>query len=135
MSAARIVSKESKIDLTESNGGVYYIHAIIDNLETNMLLDTGSKYVVLSKNTFNRIKSIHSMMPIKTISGMNANGSVGSYQVYKVNDLTLGACELHDIEVVYMPKSTRDILGLSVLRSMSPFTVNIDKSLLTVNCG
>ena len=130
----RIVSKESQIDLTESNGGGYYIHATIDTQETNMLLDTGSKYVVLSKTTFNKIKSIHRMIPVRAISGMNANGSVGSYQVYKVDDLTLGTCELRDIEVVYMPRSTRDILGLSVLQSISPFTVDLSQSMLTATC-
>lgn len=130
----RIVSKESQIDLIENNSGGYYIHATIDTQETDMLLDTGSKYVVLGKNTFNKIKSVHSMVPVRAISGMNANGSVGSYQVYKVNDLTLGACELHDIEVVYMPKSTRDIMGLSVLQNISPFTVDLSRSMLKATC-
>jgi len=130
----RAVFKESQIDLAESNSGGYYVHAIIDTTETDMLLDTGSKYVVISKNTFNHIKEVHDMIPVRKITGINANGSTGSYQVYKVNDLTIGDCELHNIEVVYMPRSTRDILGLSVLKSISPFTVNLTDSYITANC-
>lgn len=130
-----VVFNETQIDLTESNSGGYYIHATIDTNETDMLLDTGSKYVVVSKNTFNHIKALHPMKPIRQIAGVNANGTVGSYQVYMVNDLTIGDCELHDIEVVYMPRSTRDILGLSVLKSISLFTINLSDSYITVNCG
>lgn len=132
----RIVSKESKIPLDEHEGGGYYLHTTADSQETDMLLDTGSKYVVLSKKTFNNIQlNHHNMVLIRTINGVTANGDISAYNVYMIETLIVSnECVLKNVEAVLMPNSKADILGVNVLKSMSPFTVNFSDSTLTALC-
>ena len=123
------------IPLTLGSGGGYYVHTVVDSdVDSDMLLDTGSKYVVLSGKTFNTIKQTHTMTVVDTIRGVTANGSVNTYTVYLLESLAVSGCVLHNVRAVLISNSDKDILGISALESLSPFSVNLRESSLTVSC-
>jgi hypothetical protein len=60
-----------------------------------------------------------------------ANGKRLNVAVYRVASLKLGEnCVLTDVEVAVMPGATRDILGLSALRKVEPFALQLEPPVL-----
>jgi len=61
-------------------------------------------------------------------------GSERIIPLYTVKRIQLaGNCEVRDVKVAVLPKSTRRIMGLSALRQLAPFSVSFDPPMLTVN--
>jgi predicted aspartyl protease len=121
-----------------SAGGGYYVRGILgDGIESEMLVDTGSSYVVLSRDTFAQLKREGTAVFERTIHGATAAGRLMEAKVYRVSALTLGnGCVLRDIEAVALPRADRDILGLSALRRMQPFSLQFEPAALTISaCG
>lgn len=55
--------------------------------------------------------------------------------VYRVAELDLGAgCVIRDFEAVALPGARKNILGLSALKSVAPFTVHLDPGRLELTC-
>ena len=96
-----------------------------------MLVDTGSGYVALTRATFARIKDLPGVTYLREITGSMANGKQLNVPVYRVASLKLGeSCVLTDVEVAVMPGATRDILGLSALRKVEPFALQLEPPVL-----
>ena len=132
--AASAVDIELPLQQVES--GNFYLDATLDNIvQTELLFDTGSGYVSLSKRTFDRIKSDPGTVFSRHISGRMANGRTVSVPVYTIRELSLSAeCVLSDLEVVVFPNADRDILGLNALRKLQPFTFQMDPPMLSASC-
>jgi clan AA aspartic protease (TIGR02281 family) len=123
------------LPLQHAESGNLYVDARFgDNFETRMLLDTGSGYVSLTTDTFRRLKreSAESDAPVfsRRITGVMANGRSTSVSVYRLAELTIGACVLEDVEAVVFPRAGENILGLSALRRVQPFTIDMDQGRL-----
>jgi predicted aspartyl protease len=112
--------------------GNYYVHGSFGaGVETELLVDTGSGYVALTRETFARLKGSPGVTYLRDIAGSMANGKVLSVPVYRVASLKLGSsCVLNDVEVAVMPGGTRDILGLSALRKAEPFALQLEPPVL-----
>jgi predicted aspartyl protease len=112
--------------------GNYYVQGIFGTgVETDLLVDTGSGYVALTRATFTRIKDLPGVTYLRNISGSMANGKQLNVPVYRVASLKLGeSCVLTDVEVAVMPGATRDILGLSALRKVEPFALQLEPPVL-----
>jgi len=126
------------LPLQQQGAGGYYVHGLLAGaVETDMLVDTGSSYVVLSGATFARLKSQGHPVYQRTISGATATGRVLDAKVFLVSELALGdVCILRDVEVVMLPGAERDILGLSALRRLQSFALEFDPATLTASaCG
>ena len=125
------------VPMRQQASGNYYVHGTLTGgVGTDMLVDTGSGYVSLSKATFTRIKAQPGTEYLRDIVGTMANGRLLKVPVYRVAELALGACLLTDVEIVVMPNTARDILGLSALRRLEPFTMQLSDSALVVSgCG
>lgn len=125
------------LPLQQEGAGGYYVHGLLGGaVEADMLVDTGSSYVVLSGSTFDRLKREGQTVYQRTIRGATATGRVLDARVFLVSELALGdACVLRDVEVVAMPGAERDILGLSALRRLQPFALQFgpDAPTLTVS--
>jgi len=116
--------------------GTYYIQAILDeHVDTMLLLDTGSGYVSLSQQTFNKLAAGSTKRLLRHIQGVMANGKKVTVPIYQIAELRLGSsCVLHEIEVAVMPAGSRDILGLNAIRQLQPVTLALDPPSLSGNC-
>ncbi|MGV3590144.1 MAG: retroviral-like aspartic protease family protein [Gammaproteobacteria bacterium] len=125
------------IALEAAASGTFYVNASLNAaIETELLLDTGSGYVSLSKRTFERVTAGANPKPERTITGILADGNAVSVPIYRIAELKLGSdCVLHDVEVAVFRNAARDILGLNALKQMQPFTLQLDPPQLSANCG
>lgn len=119
-------------DMHRVDSGNYYVHGSFGpGVETDLLVDTGSGYVALTRSTFARIKDLPGVTYLRDIAGSMANGKVLNVPVYRVASLKVGtSCVLTDVEVAVMPGGTRDILGLSALRKAEPFAMQLEPPVL-----
>lgn len=125
------------IPLEAVKAGTFYVKASLDGfVDTDLLLDTGSGYVSLSKKTFDRIRNDETTVFQRNITGVMANGSAVSVPVYRIGELRLSSqCVLHDIEVAVFRNTSRDILGLNALMQLQPFTLQLDPPVMTATCS
>jgi predicted aspartyl protease len=119
-------------EMQRVDSGNYYVHGVFESgIETDLLVDTGSGYVALTRATFARLKDLPGVTYLRDISGSMANGKRLNVAVYRVASLKLGEnCVLTDVEVAVMPGATRDILGLSALRKVEPFALQLEPPVL-----
>jgi len=135
--ATPAVAEEMSLPLHTAGSGTLYLDGmLIGKVNTEMLLDTGSGYVSLSRETFNQVKSDTGTKFLREIRAVMANGKTMAVPVYEIAQLSLGAhCMLYDVEVAVMPNGSRDILGLNALRQLQPLTIQLDPPQLTANCS
>ena len=128
--AAERFAHSAEMQRVES--GNYYVHGIFGaGVETDLLVDTGSGYVALTRATFARLKDLPGVTYLRNIAGSMANGKQLNVAVYRIASLQLGdSCVLTDVEVAVMPGATRDILGLSALRKVEPFALQLEPPVL-----
>jgi len=127
----------SDIPLEAVQAGTFYVRGILDGVvDTDLLLDTGSGYVSLSKRTFDQIKHDASTVFQRHITGVMANGSSISVPIYRIGALRLSSnCVLTDIEVAVFNNTSRDILGLNALKQIQPFTLQLDPPVMSATCS
>lgn len=123
------------VPMHQQESGNYYVHGVLSGgVDTEMLVDTGSGYVSLSKATFSRVRHAPGTEYVRDIYGAMANGKILKVPIYRIAELSLGAeCVLTDVEVVVMPNTSRDILGLSALRRLEPFAMRLSTPALLVS--
>ena len=116
------------VPLEQQSSGAFYIRGTLGaSVDTELLVDTGSSYVVLSRATFKAVEKSQGASFKRTIQGATASGKVVKAKVYEVSALSIGDdCVLESVEVVVLPGSKRDILGLSALKRVQPFTFDLD---------
>lgn len=132
------IGRDLSLPMWQQGMGGYYVRGVFGGgIESELLVDTGSSYVVLSRDTFNRLKRDRAMTFQRTIRGTTAAGRVMKADVYSISRLTLGGdCVLRNVEAVTLPSADRDILGLSALRRLQPFALQFEPAALTVSaCG
>ena len=114
------------VPMQEHDSGQYYVHAVLSGgVETDFLVDTGSGYVALSKETFDKVKHRSGTEYERDIVGAMANGRLLKVPIYRVAELAISDdCRLTDVEVAVFPSGARDILGLSALRRVQPFAMH-----------
>lgn len=132
------IARSDQLPLEQAPSGNFYVDADFGGaLNTAMLLDTGSGYVGLTKRTFKRLQANTGDAGApefrRKITGVMANGRATSVSVYTLPELRFGSCVLRDVEAVVFPRADRDILGLSALKRMQPFTLDLEDGLLTTS--
>lgn len=116
------------VPLVPKASGAFYVRGTLGGVvSSELLVDTGSSYVALSRKTFNALQRNKLTTYVRSIHGATANGRVVRARVYEVSELAIGEhCVLESVEVVVLPGSDRDILGLSALRRVEPFTFDLE---------
>ena len=134
LAQAELMSSVSLPMWQQGTGGYYVRGVFAGEIESELLVDTGSSYVVLSRSTFAKLKRNGATEPQRTIRGTTAAGRSVEAKVYLISELALSeACVLRDIEAVVLPNADRDILGLSALRRLQPFSLNFEPAALTIS--
>lgn len=113
--------------LDRKPSGNYYLQVdVAPGISSEFLVDTGSGYVVLTKATFESVRDLPGTLHLRNITGRLANGKTARARIYRLARLELdGDCVLRDVEVAVMPGGTRNILGLSALRRVAPFAMEM----------
>lgn len=134
-SSARAAETVS-LALSSNTVGTLHVTARLGQaVPADFLLDTGSAYVVLSADTRRRLESEGSLQPVRKLRAVMANNATVSAPVYRVSALELApGCVVRDFEAVALPGARKNILGLSALRAVAPFTINLEPSRLDVTC-
>ncbi len=126
------------VPIYKEHSGTFTVAGAIEGaIETRLLLDTGSTYVVLSPDTFKALTRTRSPEKLRLIKGAMADGSVRQAPVYRLSSLTLSpSCTLTDVEAVVFDGATRDILGISALSRLGEMTVAFSPGRLRfAQCG
>ncbi len=136
MAQAELMSPVS-LPMWQQGTGGYYVRGVFSGgIESELLVDTGSSYVVLSESTFSRLKRRGATDFKRSIRGTTAAGRSVEAKVYSISELALGEhCVLHDVEAVVLRNADRDILGLSALRRLQPFSLNFAPATLSGTCA
>jgi len=124
------------VDLSSNAVGTLHVQARLgEHVDTEFLLDTGSAFVVLSEATRRTLDAEGALVPLRRLRAVMANNAVTNAQVYRVTSLQLSSgCVVRDFEAVVLPGARKNILGLSALRSVAPFTVHLEPLRLELNC-
>lgn len=125
-----------RVGLSSNAVGTLHVQAKLgEHVDTEFLLDTGSAFVVLSEATRRTLAEEGALVPLRRLRAVLANNAVTNAQVYRVTSLELASgCVVRDFEAVVLPGARKNILGLSALRSVAPFTVHLEPLQLELHC-
>jgi len=134
---APAVCASERVDLAPSAVGTLHVDAVMGRaVSGEFLLDTGSAYVVLSAASRDRLEAEGALEHLRTLRAVMANNARVSAPVYRVSRLALSPhCVLTDVEAVALPGARKNILGLTALRPLAPFTIHLEPAQLELNCG
>jgi predicted aspartyl protease len=125
------------VALSSSGVGTLHVDGLLGAVgRTEFLLDTGSAYVVLSAATRNKLAAGGKLRQVRKLRAVMANNHTVAAPVYRVSRLELSAnCVITDFEAVALPGARKNILGLSALRAVAPFTVHLEPARLELTCA
>ncbi len=128
-----LASEVNAIPILPTENGGLYIPAMIDSrIESELLIDTGSSYVVLTATTFERVSEQTKSNFSRFIYGAMANGKVERVSLFWLGTLQLSEnCILRNIEVAILPNADKDILGLNALTLLAPFSISLSPAVLS----
>ncbi|MGR9106491.1 MAG: retroviral-like aspartic protease family protein [Gammaproteobacteria bacterium] len=136
--AESLLSFSAKIPIHDRGAVTYYVHARVGGREdTEFMVDTGSGYTAINERMLAEIASYERPEYIRSIAGVLADGTEISMPIYRISSLNIGGqCLIQNVEVAVLPGETRNILGLSALKMVAPFSLYVDPpALLLSNCG
>ncbi|MEM9529871.1 MAG: retroviral-like aspartic protease family protein [Pseudomonadota bacterium] len=119
------------LPLKQSGGGGFYLDRP-EQLPDAFLVDTGSAYLSLTERSFRALKAQTQVSLVRHVRGVMADGRRRVVPIYSVSSLTLAPqCQLKDVEVAVLAGGDRNILGVSGLKRMQPFTLAMEPAVLT----
>ena len=112
--------------IDKSQTGNLYVDAVINsNVRSQFMVDTGAGMITLNRALFKQISREGSVEKIGKIAARLANGKYQTMSLYKVQSFSIGEnCNLGEMEVAVMKHSGRNILGLSALIKVAPFSIH-----------
>jgi clan AA aspartic protease (TIGR02281 family) len=125
------------VEIEKRPAGTFYVSGAIEGLGAlDLLVDTGSSYLVLTQPMVDELEAAGRATYSRGLEGRMADGSVRVVPLYKIAHVRLGAdCWVHDVEAAAFPAGSRTILGMNVLSRLAPFTFSADPARLGLaNC-
>jgi clan AA aspartic protease (TIGR02281 family) len=126
------------VDIQERNTGTFYIAGAIEGVgDLDMLVDTGSSYVVINDTMLEMLKTAGRAHYSRNLEGRMADGATRIIPLYRLAALRLGEeCWLYDVEAAVFPAGSRPILGMNALSRLAPFTLSAHPAQLGLShCG
>ncbi len=128
----------TSVPLHKKGSTTYYVSGEIKGLgPLDFLIDTGSSYTTINEKALNVLQNNGAARFLKKLTGVMADGSRKTVALYRVLSINIGGnCRLNDVEVAVFPGTTRNILGISALNKLAPFTISLTPpSLMLSHCG
>lgn len=127
-----------RVPMIEKSAATFYVPTEIAGFgATELMVDTGSGYVIINETTLDVLERNGQARYVKPLRGILADGTEMSVPVYAVEAIAIGGnCWLHDVEAAVFPGNSRQILGLSALRRTAPFVFSVEPpELLLSRCA
>ena len=105
-----------------------FISVKINNIETEMMLDTGASYIAINNDTMQTIPNASPMIP--TI--MTTAGTPVKAYLFKAHSIKIGNMELFNVQCAYIPQTENNLLGGSFLANFHYYINEIDKTLTLI---
>lgn len=123
--------------LSAGSGGALELALNVDGEPASFLLDTGAAMATINSALFDRISDHGTARKIRDVAARMADGRTRRLSVYEITGLQLGqGCELGPTEVIVVPGSGRNLLGLNVLEKFAPLTLSLSPPALGLsNCA
>lgn len=114
--------------------GTFYVPAAIEGYgPLDLLVDTGSSYLVITETMLAALKLKGGVEFSRDLEGLMADGSKRVIPLYRIAGLRLGdSCWIHDVEAAIFPAGARPILGMNVLARLAPFTFSAEPAQLNL---
>jgi predicted aspartyl protease len=114
--------------------GTYYIPGAIEGFGSlDLLVDTGSSYLVINVGMLEELKEAGRAEFSRQLEARMADGSTRVIPLYRLAGVRLGeACWVHDVEAAIFPANARPILGMNVLSRVAPFTFSAEPARLSL---
>lgn len=125
------------IEIEKRSAGTFYIHGAIEGVGAlDMLVDTGSSYLVITQPMLETLEQGGRASYSRGLEGRMADGSTRVVPLYRIESVRLGeSCWVHDVEAAIFPAGSRTILGMNVLSRLAPFTFSAEPARLGLaNC-
>ena len=121
-------SAPQKVALQKRDTGTFYLDGAIEGFgEMEMLVDTGSSYLVIGEPVLEKLKAAGKAKFSRKLSGKMADGQAKVVPLYRISSLRLGeSCWVRDVEAAVIPGQTRAIVGMNVLSRLAPFTFSAE---------
>lgn len=124
--------------MADSARNTYYVSVAMGPLpERQFLVDTGSSHSTIDAETLAKLQRSGDARYAGNLIGTMADGSEHRVPVYRIKRLVIGgSCVVNDVKAAVLPGADRNILGLSVLRRLAPFSMTTSPPTLRVTgCG
>lgn len=101
------------------------------------LLDTGAAMATINSAVFKSISDRGNVRKTREVAAKMADGRTRRLSVYEIEALHLvGGCDIGPTEVIVVPGSGRNLLGLNVLSHFAPLTLSMNPPALGLsNCA
>jgi len=128
------VSGFTAVGIEKRPTGTFYVAAALEGYgPLELLVDTGSSYLVITEPVLAQLKLTGGVSFSRDLEGLMADGSRRVIPLYRIAGLRLGdSCWIHDVEAAVFPAGSRPILGMNVLSRLSPFTFSADPAQLNL---
>ena len=122
--AAQQDASTTEVSIYSKETATFYVKGRINGgKNTEVMVDTGSGYATINTRAFEEINDPEKVSFIKTVLAVMADGSNIAMPIYRIASLNIGEnCVIQDIDVAVLPGQTRNILGLSALKKVAPFS-------------
>ncbi len=123
------------VALQRHDAGTFYVKASVQGAgEMDLLVDTGSSYLVLGDDIVQSLEAQGLAKLHHKVRGRMADESVRIVPIYTVAALRLGpSCWVHDVKTAVFPAGSRPILGMQTLERLAPITMSTSPATLDLN--
>lgn len=104
---------------------------------TEFIVDTGAARIVVGEAVFNReYRDLETTNLIGETMGRTAGGGLLPMYYYSISSFRVSEeCTIENVMIAMMPGNEMNLLGLHALKSLSPFTLDIERETLEAsNC-
>ena len=111
--------------MEDSGRHTYYVAVVMGSLPAQQfLVDTGSSHSAIDSETLSKLQHSGHARYVGNLVGTMADGSKRRVPLYRIERLVIGeSCVVQDVKAAVLPGADRNILGLSVLRRLAPFSM------------
>jgi predicted aspartyl protease len=126
------------VAMEDSDRHTYYVSVSLGELSAQrFLVDTGSSHTAVDSETLARLQRAGQARYDGNLLGTMADGSQHRVPMYRISRLVIGeSCVVNNVRAAVLPGADRNILGLSVLRRLAPFSLTTSPPVLRFSgCG